>query len=128
MIKRPRDDLLAEGGSFANLMRTLGETFTIADVMVPLPEIEFVAPGEEARANELAAQKRYSVVPISEDGRRFESVIQLWIASHEPEESRKLELHLLPTTFLIQRRWRRRYSFSGLGNGISLSRVIGFRD
>jgi hypothetical protein len=39
--------------SFAKLMQTLGETFAVRDVMVPLSRIEFVAPDDEARAKHL---------------------------------------------------------------------------
>src|ERR1700756_390606 len=60
--------------SFAKLMQTLGETFAVRDVMVPLSRIEFVAPDDEARAKRLVAAKRYSVVPISDDGENFPTV------------------------------------------------------
>jgi hypothetical protein len=60
--------------SFADLMRTLGETFVVRDVMVPLSRIESVAPGQEGRAQQIVAAKRYSVVPVSEDRESFPNV------------------------------------------------------
>jgi hypothetical protein len=59
---------------FADLMRTLGETFAVRDVMVPLSGIEFVHPGDEDGARRIVEAKRYSVVPVSSDGRNFSSV------------------------------------------------------
>jgi hypothetical protein len=60
--------------SFAKLMRKLGETFAVRDVMIPLSHIEYVAPGDMDAANLIVAEKRYSVVPASEDGEAFETV------------------------------------------------------
>jgi hypothetical protein len=60
--------------SFAELMRRLGETFGVRDVMVPVSSIEFVAPGDEDGAKRIVAAKRYSVVPVSDDGENFGSV------------------------------------------------------
>src|SRR5262245_23869944 len=59
---------------FSNLMLRLGETFTVRDVMVALPNIDYVRPGDDVRASNLVADKRYSVVPVSEDGVRFDAV------------------------------------------------------
>lgn len=55
-------------------MRRLGETFAVRDVMVPLSRIRYVAPGDEDEAKRVVGEKRYSVVPVSEDGQRFDSV------------------------------------------------------
>jgi len=60
--------------SFAKLMRKLGETFAVRDVMIPLSHIEYVAPEDMNAANGLVAEKRYSVVPASEDGETFGAV------------------------------------------------------
>jgi len=42
--------------------------------MVHRDQIEYVAPGDGNAANRLVAEKRYSVVPASADGRNFETV------------------------------------------------------
>ena len=55
-------------------MEQLGETFAVRDVMVRLSVMEYVAPGEEDRARRLVAEKKYSVVPVSEDGQTFDNV------------------------------------------------------
>jgi hypothetical protein len=55
-------------------MQLLGETFAVRDVMVPLHLIERVPPGGDDRARRIVAEKRYSVVPVSEDGQNFDSV------------------------------------------------------
>lgn len=72
MIRRPA--LTSSNIDFAGLMQTLGETFAARDVMVPLSDIEFVAPGDEDGARRIVAAKRYSVVPVSSDGKNFASV------------------------------------------------------
>lgn len=75
MIQRPHLNLTDSGfHSFAESMERLGETFAVRDVMVPLSVIEYVAPGEDDRARRIVAEKRYSVVPVSEDGQTFGSV------------------------------------------------------
>src|SRR5689334_3375853 len=60
--------------SFANLMQRLGELFFVRDVMIPLDKIEFVRPGNLIAASHLVNEKRYSVVPASDDGKTFNSV------------------------------------------------------
>ena len=60
--------------SFAALMRRLGETFIVRDVMVQRNQLEYVAPGDMVAASHIVAEKRYSVVPASDDGQKFESV------------------------------------------------------
>ena len=72
MIRRPA--VASPSMDFAGLMQTLGETFAARDVMVPLSSIEFVAPGDEDGARQIVAAKRYSVVPVSSDGKNFASV------------------------------------------------------
>jgi hypothetical protein len=59
--------------SFATLMRRLGETFVVTDVMVHKAQIEYVALGDEESANRIVAEKKYSVVPAS-TGDNFEAV------------------------------------------------------
>jgi hypothetical protein len=72
MIRRPA--IASRNGGFAALMQTLGETFAARDVMVPLSSVEFVAPGDEDGARQIVAAKRYSVLPVSSDGKNFASV------------------------------------------------------
>jgi hypothetical protein len=72
---------------YLKLMRRLGETFVVRDVMVQLPQIEYVTPGNEARATRIVKEKRYSVVPISADGRTFNSV---FCRMHEAKNSRRI--------------------------------------
>ena len=75
MIRRPHVSLTnPDFHSFAKSMRRLGETFVVRDVMVPLSRIEYVAPADEAAAKRIVAEKRYSVVPVSDDGKTFDSV------------------------------------------------------
>lgn len=72
MIRRPA--LASQNGGFAALMQTLGETFAARDVMVPLSGVQFVASGDEGGARQIVAAKRFTVVPISSDGKNFASV------------------------------------------------------
>src|SRR2546425_487530 len=74
MIQRPPPSPTHEFHSFAELMRKLGETFVVSDVMVPAAKIEFVTPGDRNAANHIVEEKRYSVVPASADGQSFEVV------------------------------------------------------
>jgi hypothetical protein len=74
MIQRPAPISAHQFHSFATLMRKLGETFVVSDVMVHRDQIEYVAPGDGNAANRLVAEKRYSVVPVSADGQNFETV------------------------------------------------------
>ena len=60
---------------YAKLIRKLAEKFVVRDVMVHLPQIEYVAPGDEFRANRIVEEKRYSVVPAPKDGEIFEKRI-----------------------------------------------------
>jgi hypothetical protein len=60
--------------SFARLMRQLGETFALRDVVVQLSDLVYVAPGDIDRARAVVAEKRYSVVPASRDGKHFTTV------------------------------------------------------
>ncbi len=60
--------------SFPKLMRKLGETFVVGDVMVHRAQIEYVAPGDGNAASRIVAEKKYSVVPASADGQNFEAV------------------------------------------------------
>jgi hypothetical protein len=73
-----------EGTSFERLVRRLSETFVVRDVMVPLNEIKPVKPGALQRATEIIKTDRYSVVPVSDDGKTFYSV---FCADHESEGS-----------------------------------------
>jgi len=85
MIRRP--PVTSPNMDFADLMRTLGETFAVRDVMVPLSGIEFVAPGDEDGAKRLVAAKRYSVIPVSSDGTTFGSV---FCTTHPPNGDRTI--------------------------------------
>ena len=60
--------------SFAALMRRLGETFMVRDVMVQRNQLEYVTPGDIVAASIIVTEKRFSVVPASDDGQKFESV------------------------------------------------------
>jgi len=60
--------------SFATLMVRLGETFSVRDVMVQLPQIKYVAPNDSGTAEHMVAEKRYSVIPVSDDGKNFGAV------------------------------------------------------
>jgi hypothetical protein len=59
---------------FAKLMAKLGESFIVRDVMVNLGEMEYVQPGDESGAHRLVNSKRYSAVPVSQDGKNFGAV------------------------------------------------------
>ena len=72
---------------YTKLIRKLGETFVVRDVMVQLPQIEYVGPGEEAGASQLVGEKRYSVVPVSDDGKTFNSV---FCTVHEANDPRRI--------------------------------------
>jgi len=74
MIPRPQIEVEPKAHSFSQLMRRLGETFAVRDVMVPLASIEYVAPDDEDTAKRLVAEKRYSVIPVSKDGSSFDYV------------------------------------------------------
>jgi hypothetical protein len=78
---------IPETTPYERLIRRLGETFVVRDVMVQLPYIEFVKPGDEERAQEIVDQMRYSVVPISDDGKTFNSV---FCTEHEPNNPRRI--------------------------------------
>lgn len=79
----PDTDLL----SFAELMRRLGETFIVRDVMVKLGRIRYVAPGDVSAAVQIVEQERYSAVPTSIDGQKFDSVF--W-TDHPPTSVRTI--------------------------------------
>jgi CBS domain-containing protein len=88
MIPRPRlTSTNPDFHTFAMLMRRLGETFAVHDVMVRLPDVEYVAPGNVEEANRIVAQKRFSVVPVSKDGKKFESVFG---TEHPPNSARTI--------------------------------------
>ena len=59
----------------------------VRDVMVQLPQIEYVGPGDEAAASRLVGEKRYSVVPVSDDGKTFNSV---FCTVHEANDPRRI--------------------------------------
>jgi hypothetical protein len=66
-------------------MSKLGESFIVRDAMVNLADIDYVPPGDEADARRLVETKRYSVVPVSRDGKNFEAV---YCTGHEPDGDR----------------------------------------
>jgi len=74
MIPHPPPTPTHDFHSFPKLMRKLGETFVVSDVMVHRAQIEYVAPGDGNAASHIVAEKRYSVVPASADGQTFEAV------------------------------------------------------
>jgi len=74
MIPHPPPTPTHDFHSFPKLMRKLGETFVVSDVMVHRAQIEYVAPGDGNAASRIVAEKRYSVVPASADGQNFEAV------------------------------------------------------
>ena len=78
-----------EGLTFGQLARTLGRTFFVRDVMVPLKQIKSVAHGDEARAASIISELRYSVVPISKDEMSFEAVY--YPESRGTKESAKIQ-------------------------------------
>lgn len=96
---------------FKKLIRRLGETFVVRDVMVPLAQIQYVKPGDEGRAEDIVDQKRYSVVPVSNDGKSFSSVFctergpnsirritterPTWISDHIPDSTSLAEAFFL---------------------------------
>lgn len=100
-------------------MLTLGETFAVRDVMVPLSRIEFVAPEDEARAKRLVATKRYSVVPISDDGEKFPSVFWTVYPTNGDRAITTIQATSSPTTFPIRHHLLKRFFSSKVENGIS---------
>jgi len=72
---------------YVKLIRKLGETFVVRDVMVPFSQIEYVKPGDESGANRIVETKRYSVVPVSDDGHSFHSA---FCTEHEPNNPRRI--------------------------------------
>ncbi len=60
--------------TFASLMQRLGELFFVRDVMTPLGQIEYVKPKDIIKATDLVSEKRFSVIPTSEDGLTFNTV------------------------------------------------------
>lgn len=72
---------------YVKLIRKLGETFVVRDVMVQLSQIEYVDPGDEAAASRIVNEKRYSVVPTSDDGKTFNSV---FCTMHEANDPRRV--------------------------------------
>lgn len=75
----PQTSIDSVSDSFATLMKRLrigrlGETFLVRDVMVQRSQIEYVTPGDLDAANRIVLEKRFSVVPASYDGYKFESV------------------------------------------------------
>jgi hypothetical protein len=93
-------------------MWKLGETFIVRDVMVQLPQIKYVLPGDDAAARRIVLKKGFSVVPISEDGKRFTSVF--W-TEHEPDGTRMITMiqdtsisdHIPDSTPIRSARWCR---------------------
>jgi hypothetical protein len=72
---------------YAKLARKLAEAFVVRDVMVHLPQIEYVTPGDKPSANRIVQEKRYSVVPVSKDGETFTSV---FCTDREPLSARRI--------------------------------------
>ena len=55
-------------------MGRLGETFIVRDVMVQRDQLVYVAPKDMDAANRIVIEKRFSVIPTSDDGKNFEFV------------------------------------------------------
>ncbi len=72
---------------FERLIARLGETFVVRDVMVPVDQVKCVGPGEEEEASQIIRQRRYSVVPASNDRRTFDSVFN---AERKPREGESI--------------------------------------
>jgi hypothetical protein len=85
---------LPEISPYAKLARRLAETFIVRDVMVHLPHVEYVDPGDQRNAERLVQEKRYSVVPVSKDGQTFTGA---FCTEHEPNSARRIT-HERPTS------------------------------
>lgn len=105
-------------------MRKLGETFAVRDVMVHQDQIEYVAPGDGDAANRVVEEKKYSVVPVSADGQKFEAV---FCTEHPFNSARTITTmretsvsdHIPDSTPLAEA-----FTFSVLANGTSRSEEI----
>jgi hypothetical protein len=75
-------------------MGRLGETFLVRDVMVQGNQIVYVAPGDTDAANRIVLAKRFSVVPASADGHKFESVF----CTEHPTNSARVITEERPTS------------------------------
>jgi hypothetical protein len=75
-------------------MGRLGETFLVRDVMVQGNQIVYVAPGDTDAANSIVLAKRFSVVPASADGHKFESVF----CTEHPTNSARVITEERPTS------------------------------
>jgi hypothetical protein len=75
-------------------MGRLGETFMVRDVMVQRKQIVYVAPGDMDAANRIVIEKRFSVVPASDDGQKFESAF--W--TEHPTNSARTIVEERPTS------------------------------
>ena len=62
--------------SFPGLIRQLGESFLIRDVMIPRDKIAYVEPGDLPAAKKIVAHRNFSVVPCSVSGREFPAVFE----------------------------------------------------
>ena len=71
-LKSAQDPSTAAFVSLATMMRRLGETFVVRDVMVDASKIRSVAPGAINEAEEIVQKKRYSVIPVW-NGETFEA-------------------------------------------------------
>ncbi len=84
---QPPSSTALRSHSFAVLVQRLGETFMVRDVMVKLEQIQYVAPGDVVKARHTVEVKRFSVVPVSNDGKSFESV---FCTEHPPSSARTI--------------------------------------
>jgi hypothetical protein len=78
---------IPETSPYVKLVRRLGETLVVRDVMVQPTSIRYVKPGDRTRANQLVEENRYSVVPVSEDGITFPSV---FLTERQPGSDRRV--------------------------------------
>ena len=88
MIRGQRLNLTdSEPHAFAGLVQRLGQTFFVRDVMVKLDQMVYVASGDRVRAMDIVERERFSAVPVSYDGQRFESV---FCTQHPPNIARTI--------------------------------------
>jgi hypothetical protein len=76
-MKHESTQVIATGlHSFPGLIRQLGESFLVREVMIPRDQIVYVKPGERSEATRIVASRNFSVVPCSIDGMRFPTVFE----------------------------------------------------
>lgn len=61
---------------FPALIRQLGQSYLVRDVMTPRIKIIYVKPGDSAAAEKIVLRENFSVVPCSADGEGFPAVYE----------------------------------------------------